>query len=94
MPVKNLDGDLNPQKVDSKSKRRERVYKRTAKVQYDFLRKGATYPSARGAGYRRICWRSGRRLARRFIRRNRSRVPQEGKQGSGWMAYFSAAGKK
>ena len=41
----------------------------------------------------RICWRSGRRLARRFIRRNQSRIPQEGRQGSGQMAYFLPSAK-
>ncbi len=30
----------------------------------------------------RICWRSGRRLARRFTRRRQSREPQEGRAGS------------
>lgn len=38
-PGENFEMDLNPKKVGSKRERRERVYKRTAKEQRDFLRK-------------------------------------------------------
>ena len=38
MPVR--DRSTNPQEVGSKPKRCERVYKRTAQAQRDFLRKG------------------------------------------------------
>ena len=47
-------------------------------------------PAARDTA--RICWRSGRRLARRFIRRDQSRVPQEGRQERA-DGLFSAKGK-
>ena len=39
MSAKNFEIDLNPQKVGSKPERCERVYKRAAQAQRDFLRK-------------------------------------------------------